>query len=181
MIEITSSRLTLIPLDNRLLTIWNDKGREELEKILMLNPNQWIVNELSTAETDDALKNFWIPQTQLNLENFCWFTNWEIILTDQNISIGGIGFGGFPSSGITEIGYMIDEKYQKNGFATESLGCLLGWAFSNPILKTVVADTPKDNFPSQKVLLNNGFEKTGEGEAEHTITMQVYHWAKNRP
>lgn len=180
MLKITSPRLTLIPLDNNLLSIWNEKGRPELEKTLNINPNQWTVNELSNAETEDALKNFWIPQTLLNPENFQWFTNWEIVITDQNISIGGIGFGGYPTSGVTEIGYMIDEKYQKNGFATEALSCLLDWAFLNPILKTVMADTPKDNLPSQNVLLKNGFEKTGEGEVEHTITMQVYHWAKRR-
>lgn len=180
MLEITSPRLTLIPLDYNLLNIWNEKGRAELEKNLNLNPNQWTTNELSIAETNDALKNYWIPQTLLNPEIFHWFTNWEIVISDQNISIGGIGFGGYPAGGVTEIGYMIDEKYQKNGFASEALACLLNWAFQNPILKTVHADTPKDNLPSQNVLLRNGFEKTGEGEVEHTITMQVYHWAKHR-
>lgn len=180
MTTITSQRLTLIPLSNKLLSIWNQKGRVELEKALKLNPNHWAVNELTTAESDDALKNFWIPQTQLNPENFRWVTNWEIVLKSQNISIGGIGFGGYPVDGVTEIGYLIDEHYQKNGFATEALTCLLDWAFANPILKTVFADTPKDNLPSQNVLLKNGFKKTGEGLAEHTITLEVYHWAKHR-
>ena len=76
--------------------IRHEKGREELEKLLKLQPNQWqIADPLTIAETADALENFWIPQTKLNPENFYWFTNWEIVLTSQNISIGGIGFACF--------------------------------------------------------------------------------------
>ncbi len=181
MIAIHSPRLTLIPLDHRLLTIWDEKGRQELEKTLRINSNERIVDDLANAETEDALKNFWLPQTKLNPENFYWFTNWEIILTGQNISIGGIGFAGFPEKGETIVGYMIDEKHQNQGYASEALSTLIEWAFLDPSLKIITADTPKDNFPSQKVLLKNGFVQTGEGQVEHTEIMQVYHWAKNRP
>lgn len=181
MVEIISKRLTLIPLDNHLLCIWKEKGRTELEKILKLYPNFRKVDDLATAETEDALENFWIPQTEKYPDNFFWFTNWEIIHTQLNISIGGIGFAGYPDDGKTPVGYMIDEKFQNQGFASEALNCLLDWAFMDPALKTVQADTPKDNFPSQKVLSKNGFEKTGEGEVEHTQILKVFHWAKNNP
>jgi [ribosomal protein S5]-alanine N-acetyltransferase len=181
LIEITSPRLTLIPLDNRLLTVWHEKNRAELEKLLKLNPNNWEnIDPLTVAETADALENFWIPQTNLNPENFYWYTNWEIILTEKNISIGGIGFAGYPENGETMVGYMIDQKFQNQGIASEALDCLLNWAFMDPVLQTVNADTPKDNLPSQKVLLKNSFIQTGEGQVEHTQTMKVFHWAKSR-
>jgi ribosomal-protein-alanine N-acetyltransferase len=181
LIDLISNRLTLIPLDHHLLSIWKEKGRTELEHILNLRPNHRKVDDLATAETEDALENFWLPQTAQYPDNFFWFTNWEIIHKEQKISIGGIGFAGYPDDGKTSIGYMIDEKFQNKGFATEALNCLLDWAFMDPALKTVQADTPKDNFPSQKVLSKNGFEKTGEGEVEHTQILQVFHWAKQNP
>lgn len=181
MIDLTSKRLTLIPLDNYLLKIWKEKGRNHLEKILNLLPNERKVDDLATAETEDALENFWLPQTAKYADNFFWFTNWEIVLTNQKISIGGIGFAGYPDGGTTSIGYMIDGKFQNQGFASEALSCLLEWAFMDPVLKIVLADTPKNNFPSQKVLTKNGFVKTGEGIAEHTQILEVFNWAKNNP
>ncbi|MES2796858.1 MAG: GNAT family N-acetyltransferase [Bacteroidota bacterium] len=181
LIEIESNFLRLIPLDNRLLTIWNTEGRHQMEIILGLNPSDWEVDFLHETETKNALQNFWIPQTHLNPDNFYWYSNWEIVLIETNSSIGGIGFAGFPEKGSTVIGYTIDKKFHNRGFATEALNCLLDWAFMDPTLKIVLADTPIDNYPSQKVLIKNGFKRIGEGVDEDTQTIQVYHWAKNRP
>ncbi len=181
MINIETNRLKITALAYPQLYIWQQKGRNELEKTLNLNLSNWEVDSLYEAETKDAIDNFWIPQTILNSEKYEWFTNWEIILKSENISIGGIGFGGYPANGQTPVGYLIDKKYQNQGFATEALGALVNWAFQNKMLNTILADTPKDNIGSQKTLKKNGFEITGEGLAEHTVTMQVYHWAKPRP
>jgi [ribosomal protein S5]-alanine N-acetyltransferase len=180
LIEIESARLRLVPLDFRLLTLWNTEGRNKMEAILGLIPSQWIVDELYEVETKDALQNFWIPQTKQNPDTFFWNTNWEIVLIDKKLSIGGIGFAGLPYNGSTSIGYMIDQKFHKQGFATEALDTLLNWAFMDPTLKIIKADTPKDNFASQKVLLNNGFKCIGEGTAEHTQSIEVFHWQIDR-
>ena len=180
MIEIESARLRLIPLDYRLLAVWDKEGRNSMETILGLMPSKWEVDTFYEAETKDALQNFWMPETLKNPANFFWFTNWDIVLMDKNLSIGGIGFGGMPIDGTTSVGYMIDQQYQQKGLATEALNCLLDWAFLDPSLKTVLADTPKDNLASQKVLLKNGFLHVGEGTAEHTQTLDVFHWKKTR-
>jgi [ribosomal protein S5]-alanine N-acetyltransferase len=181
MIQIESERLKLIPLDYQLLSIWDSEGRHSMEKKLGLAPSSWEVDEFYEAETKDAIQNFWMPKTKENPDQFYWFTNWEIVLTKKNISIGGIGFVGSPYLGTTSIGYLIDNKFQRNGFATEALACLLEWAFLDPSLKTVLADTPKQNLASQKVLQKNSFLKTGEGIAEHTKTLEVFNWVKKRP
>jgi [ribosomal protein S5]-alanine N-acetyltransferase len=180
LIEIASNRLKLIPLDHYLLEIWRTDGRNAMENILKLNKSNWEVDDLYEAETHDALQNFWIPQTILNPIDFFWFTNWEIVLIDQNLSIGGIGFAGSPHNGSTSIGYMIDKKFQNKGYATEALGCLVAWAFLDPSLKKILADTPKDNFASHKVLSKNRFIQIGEGIAEHTQTLEVFNWEKEK-
>jgi [ribosomal protein S5]-alanine N-acetyltransferase len=181
LIDISSKRLKLIPLDHYLLSIWKEKGREELERILKLGNNKHSVGSLAHSETEEALTNFWLPQTAQYPDNFFWFTNWEIILSSQNISIGGIGFAGYPDDGKTTIGYIIDQKYQNQGFAKEAVNCIIDWAFMDPALKAILADTPKDNLPSQKVLSRNGFLITGESSLQQPKALEVYHWSKNNP
>jgi ribosomal-protein-alanine N-acetyltransferase len=181
LIEIESDRLILIPLDHRLLSVWFEKGRLPMTEQLKLNQSIWETEPIFEAETNDALENFWLPQTKNFPDNFFWYTNWEIVLKSENVSIGGIGFAGYPDEGKTQIGYFIDKKYRNLGYATEALIALLDWGFMDPALKTVLADTDKENLDSQKVLIKNGFSCFGEGQVEHTQTMQVFHWEKNRP
>jgi [ribosomal protein S5]-alanine N-acetyltransferase len=177
MLEISSSRLQLIPLDHHLLTLWHTQGRNVMEQKMGLNPSDWQITDLYQRETIDALENYWLPMTNENFIDFMWFTNWEIVLKDQNLSIGGIGFAGLPDQeGKTMTGYMIDAKFHQQGFATEALACLLEWGKMDTNLKIVNADTPIDNIGSQKVLVNNGFVKIGQSQVEHTEVLEVYNW-----
>jgi [ribosomal protein S5]-alanine N-acetyltransferase len=180
LIEIESLRLLLVPLDHRLLSIWYENGREAMTQKLQLKSMEWEAEPIFLAETADALENFWIPQTKKFPDNFFWYTNWEIVLKNENVSVGGIGFAGYPDEGNTQIGYFVDKKFRNLGIATEALNALLDWGFMDPSLKTVLADTEKHNIDSQKVLIKNGFKIIGEGQAEHTQIMEVFHWEKPR-
>ncbi|MCU0468001.1 MAG: GNAT family N-acetyltransferase [Arcicella sp.] len=178
MIEIFSQRLRLIPLDNHLLTIWNTEGRKSLTTKLGLNSSDWNIDEFYLAETEDALQNFWLPMTAQHEIDFFWYTNWEIILDATNTSIGGIGFAGFPDQdGVTMVGYFIDGNHRELGYATEALNCLIDWAKLEPTLKTIIADTPFFNLPSQNVLKKAGFKEFAISETEHlNQKMQLKNW-----
>jgi len=178
MIEIYSTRLRLIPLDNQLLTIWNTEGRNAMEIRLGLNPSDWKIADLDQIETDDALQNFWLPMTAEYQGNFFWFTTWDIVLTSKNTSIGGIGFAGYPDQeGVTMVGYFIDGNHREKGYATESLNCLINWAKLEPALKTIIADTPFFNLPSQNVLKKAGFKEFSIGETVHlNEKIQTKNW-----
>lgn len=163
MFYITSDRLKLIPLTHQQLQLWAGNNRTALEKELALNPNKWITAPDIQLELDDAILNTWLPGTAQNPENYAWFTTWEIILQEKNISVGGIGLTGLPdANGETMVGYGIDEKFQKMGIASEALQCLSGWVFTHPGAQAIVATTPPDNYPSHKVLLKNGFVNLGQ-------------------
>lgn len=178
MIEIYSKRLRLIPLDNHLLTIWNIQGRKALAEKLGLNPIEWQMSDFDRNETEDALQNFWLPMTAQNETVFFWYTNWEIVLVSENVSVGGIGFAGFPDQeGVTMVGYFIDGNHREKGYATEALNCLIDWAKSEPCLKTIIADTPFFNLPSQNVLKKAGFKEFGIGITEHIgQKIQLKNW-----
>ncbi len=178
MIQINSERLRLIPLDNQLLTIWHEQSRNAMEAKLGLNLSNWQIADFDRAETEDALINFWLPMTAQHPVDFFWFTTWEIILASENLSIGGIGFAGFPDQeGVTMVGYFIDGNYREKGYATEALNCLVDWAKLEPSLKTIIADTPFFNLPSQNVLKKAGFKEFAIGETEHlNEKIQTKNW-----
>jgi len=92
-----------------------------------------------------------------NLENYWWFTNWAIVLKEENIIIGYIILKGLPNeAGEVIIGYDIDEDYRRKRFATEAIDNLILWIFANPKALSVIADTEKDNIPSCKLLEHIG-------------------------
>lgn len=180
MIEIYSERLRLVPLDNYLLTIWHEEGRNAMEEKLHLTPSDWQMNDFDRAETQDALLNFWLPMTAEHLGNFFWYTNWEIVLVAENRSVGGIGFAGMPDqAGVTMVGYFIDGNYREKGYASEALKCLIDWGRLEPSLKMIIADTPFFNFPSQNVLKKAGFKEFAISEVQHIEKIQVKNWKLN--
>lgn len=100
-----------------------------------------------------------------------WYAIWMIELKDGT-HIGEVCFKGLDSNGIAEIGYGISEKYQNYGYATEAVKAVLEWAFSNPNVTAVEAETDSENVASKRVLEKCGFivnGKTGEEGPRYTI------------
>ena len=96
MFFIESRRLRLIPLTHNLLKICKN-SRSEMEKAMGLNKSSMQIDALYQNEVTDAIDNFWLPQTLANPDLYQWYTSWEIVRTDTNTSIGGIGFIGYPN------------------------------------------------------------------------------------
>jgi RimJ/RimL family protein N-acetyltransferase len=181
MIKLQTPRLTLISLDHPALLIWRQLGRKGLEKMLELQPNLWKLELFYEQETIQALNNYWIPQTAKFPLDYYWYTNWEIILNTSSCSVGGIGFAGLPDNeGATEIGYALDQKFRGQGIATEAVQALSEWAFQDPGLQVIRAETPVDNEASQRVLEKNQFQKTGEKNLPLELPMQVFTWERLR-
>lgn len=159
MFYIESQRLRLIPLTTEQIILFQ-KSRTELQLSLGLEPSEVIMDEAFAAEINDDTFAYWINHTRDNPDRYQWFTNWEIVHRDKNQSIGGIGLGNWPDeNGESMIGYVIDERHQNMGFCSEAVARLLEWMWENEELLVVIADTPEDNFPSQRVLRKNGFTK----------------------
>jgi RimJ/RimL family protein N-acetyltransferase len=78
-------------------------------------------------------------------------------------AVGTIGFFGPPDgTGTVMIGYGLVEPARGHGYATEALRALVGYTARQPAAKRMVADTEKDNVPSQRVLVKAGFAQTHE-------------------
>ena len=80
------------------------------------------------------------------------------------------------NEGCTEIGYFIDQKFRGLGFASEAVGALKTWAFKDPDLVKIKAETPVDNLNSQKVLQKNNFKVIGEKQINIPEPTPLYCW-----
>jgi [ribosomal protein S5]-alanine N-acetyltransferase len=98
----------------------------------------------------------------------CWY--WLLKpakATGNALLIGNGGFKGLPTAdGAVEVGYSLLEGYQGKGYATEGVRALVAWAFRNPRVRRVIAETMMDGASSQGVLRKNRFELSDEPAAE---------------
>jgi RimJ/RimL family protein N-acetyltransferase len=168
MTEIQTTRLRLIPLNLQNLLLLKE-DRALMENNLGLTLSQQVIEPHIQEEFANAI-DFWISQVIDNEEHYPWFTNWEVVLKEKNVSIGGIGLTGKPNrDGQVMVGYGIDGNYHNKGFATESLQAMISWIFAHPDAKSIHAETKIHNLASQKVLIKNGFKQVGQHE-------DYYHW-----
>jgi ribosomal-protein-alanine N-acetyltransferase len=63
-----------------------------------------------------------------------------------------------------EIGYGTHEEFQNRGFMTEAVSALCAWGFKSGKVKTIIAETAKDNPASFGVVKKNNFVKYDEND-----------------
>lgn len=113
-------------------------------------------------ELKEALEDTLLPSVANNV-NYHFFTLWTMISKKHNCMIGDLCFKGAPcEDGSVEIGYGIYPAFEKKGFITEAVEVLCHWALKEKYVRSVKAETNKENIASQKVLQKNGFVFMGE-------------------
>lgn len=157
MFFIETERLKLLPLTHEQLQQCS-VDRNGFEKSIGLEPSSMLIDAEYEGELQDAMQHYWLPKTLENPSQFEWFTSWEIILKSNNTIIGGIGFIGYPNDdGETEIGFMIDQRHHRKGYALEAIAGMIDWAFRDNNTKHIVAQTIPGNLASKQLLLKAGF------------------------
>ena len=127
------------------------------------------------AQTNDALKTAYSEMLEGCLKNpdkWEWYAIWMIELKNGT-HIGELCFKGLDENGVAEIGYGILEEHQCQGYATEAVNAVLAWAFQNPKVTAVEAETDAENMASKRVLEKCGFianGKIGEEGPYFTVT-----------
>jgi RimJ/RimL family protein N-acetyltransferase len=77
-------------------------------------------------------------------------------------AIGSIGFHGPPDDGKLEIGYSVDPRYRRRGYAREAVKAMLDWAYETHGISRFVASVGPWNEPSLNLIGQFGFRKVGE-------------------
>jgi [ribosomal protein S5]-alanine N-acetyltransferase len=79
--------------------------------------------------------------------------------------IGNCGFKGECLHGTVEIGYSIAPEHQRHGYASEAVNGMLRYAFEDPQVTRVLAETFPDLIGSMGVLRKNNFVRV-RGQSE---------------
>lgn len=91
------------------------------------------------------------------------------------LAVGNGGFRGGPdSTGTVEIGYAVLEEYQRRGYASEAVEALVAWAFLQPGVRRVIAETYAVLIGSIGVLRKTGFREIGPGSDEGVIRFERF-------
>jgi RimJ/RimL family protein N-acetyltransferase len=105
--------------------------------------------------------------------------------TGERTLVGCGGFKGKPTEdGAVEIGYAMLPEFQRAGYATEAAGAFVRWAFSQPQVARVIAETYPELRPSIRVMEKNGLRFIGDGSEErvirYAITREEYEATRER-
>jgi RimJ/RimL family protein N-acetyltransferase len=125
---------------------------------------------------DEASLAWTISVLEANGDRAGW-GGWYICLPGHDgvpaVAIGGCGFKGLPDpSGMVEVGYSVLEEYQHRGYASEAIGALIDWAFAQPGVRRVVAETYPELIGSIGVLRKLGFRRIGDGSEPGVIRFE---------
>lgn len=88
--------------------------------------------------------------------NYLFFTEFLIVLKENSHIIGSIDYKYVPVGGVTEVGYGMHPSWTGHGYMTEALTAFLALGKRLGV-RTVRADTERENLPSQRVLQRCGF------------------------
>lgn len=135
----------------------------ETKRLRIYPANRSQMETIISSETNAELKAAYSEMLDGCLQNpdqWDWYAIWIIELSDGT-HIGDLCFKGLDSNGVAEIGYGILEECQGQGYATEAVKAALRWAFQNPNVTAIEAETDADNAASKRVLEKCGFVANG--------------------
>lgn len=156
---IETTRLRIVPLTVEQFALLLC-GVDKMEFELGLSPSYECLDE----HTQQAMKRQY-QKVLNNLENYHWLANRQIILKAENKAIGSANFKNSPlENKDIEIGYGINPDYENLGYMTEAVQALCEWAMNQPDVESVIAETDKENYASQRVLQKCGMTKFQESD-----------------
>jgi [ribosomal protein S5]-alanine N-acetyltransferase len=150
---IHTSRLELIPcsLDFAQTIIIDKTAAEKLIDAHV--PDEWMTGSLQ------HYLPVYLQQLQADPEMLMWGI-WLMIQREERVMVGDIGFKGKPdSAGTIDLGYKVLSAYRRQGYAYEAAQALVDWAFKQPRVKRIIAQTLVDNMPSIRVLEKLGMQR----------------------
>ncbi|HSB02701.1 MAG TPA: GNAT family N-acetyltransferase [Anaerolineales bacterium] len=164
--SLSTQRLQLIPLERSQLE-WLLQNIEALETSL----NITMMRELMTERVRRAIGIKIDKMQKADVSRHDWLTYWLVIIKNENVGAGMLGFKGFPDeTGSTEIGYGIDPVYQGQGYMSEAIQALIDWAFTHSFCSVITA-SEVENPASRRLLERLGARLVSS--SEHSTSWEV--------
>lgn len=135
----------------------------ETERLKLYPASKEQMEVFIESQTVDVLKAAYTEMLNGCIEHseqWDWYAIWMIELKNGT-HIGELCFKGLSPDGVAEIGYGINDEYQGYGYATEAVKAVSEWAFKQPNVTALEAETNEDNISSKRVLDKCGFVPNG--------------------
>ena len=161
-LSIRTARLELVAATDELAELAIGNGRALADRMHARAPKGW-----PPPLTEDT--QVFMAQTLAAAPSECGWWLWYFLDAAERVLVGQGGFKGPPQDGTIEIGYSICDIFQRRGYATESVGALLEWAFVQPGVERVIAHTYRHLHASIRVMEKNGLIYLGAGDQEGVI------------
>ena len=175
---LVTARLTLEPITLPIVEATFDGDRQAIEAIVDARiPEAWpgraLVERAFCASLGDIRAD---PGKRL------WGDRLMIARADDadrtRLVVGSVIFHGRPDDGHAEVGYGVEDRWQRNGYASEATAACVAWALEQEGIVRVSATTPPWHRASIRVLEKSGFSCVGP--EEHEILGEVLRFERRR-
>ena len=143
---IVTARMRLVPASVALARAELTERAEVAQLLSATVPDEWPPEILA-----DALPLFleWIEAAPDRVGWYVWYATVRALREASDMLAGDVGdilmastdFKGPPQDGMVEIGYSVLPRFQGHGYATEMVRALIDWAFVQPGVARIVAET----------------------------------------
>lgn len=176
---LVTPRLILEPITLDVVEATFAEDRAAIEALVQAEiPDAWPGRALVERAFSASLEHIRAdPSTRL------WGDRLMITRTDadegrRRLVVGSVVFHGRPRDGVAEVGYGVEERWQRRGFASEATRACVEWALAQAGVRCVTATTPPWHTASVRVLERSGLVRVGV--EEHEILGEVVRFRRGR-
>lgn len=165
-IEVRTPRLRLVALDAELARLQVEDRPVFFKRLGAQVEAAWPPVPGQEDTLVELSKTLSAHPEQAGWRGWVFMMDWAPGEPDRAVGTGGF-FGPPDETGEIEIAYAMCPSFREQGLATEAVGGLLDWAFTDPRVRTVRAVTQAHLYASRRVLEKSGFSETesvGDGE-----------------
>jgi RimJ/RimL family protein N-acetyltransferase len=101
------------------------------------------------------------------------FGTWHVVQVAGGEPVGGVELTAPDGDGCVVLRVSMQPKWQKKGYATEAIGGLIDWAFSQAAVRRIRAEAPAQAAASIRVLEKNGLSHVGAGADPGTLRFEL--------
>jgi [ribosomal protein S5]-alanine N-acetyltransferase len=135
----------------------------QLDLVLMTPGESLAWVDALPPEVRKEVSPVWIERVRNSQPGDYWALGYTILERATGHPVGSCAYKGPPdASGGVEIAYGVDEPHRGRGFATQAGEALTAFAFTQPGVSLVFANTLETNDASARTLTKCGFTRIGE-------------------
>lgn len=158
-LEVVTPRLRLVAIDAQLARLQVEDRPAFFAAIGAQIEAAWPPVHGDEPKLIEKLKLLEEAPEQAGWRGWAFLMGWTPGGLDRAVGTGGF-FGPPDETGEIEIGYAMCPSFREQGLATEAVGGMLDWAFTDGRVLTVRALTESHLYASRRVLEKSGFSET---------------------